>query len=193
MLRPSPAVPSDNFIPNEGQQAHLRLLDKLFCSRRAELSRISQTITLAIFLCPRRANKSVSRGLTVPKIRLVYLGFSAQWCCSPSAQLRLYRREFTQKAHSADTALMIAQGAFEKCRADGHRITIAIIDSSNSLKAFVRDDGSGIVSFDPRSPQSFHCPCFSKPPLNKPRFGRPLEISQILTCPGSPRHCVPQS
>jgi cytochrome c oxidase cbb3-type subunit III len=27
MLRPSPAVPSDNFIPNEGQQAHLRLLE----------------------------------------------------------------------------------------------------------------------------------------------------------------------
>jgi uncharacterized protein GlcG (DUF336 family) len=57
---------------------------------------------------------------------------------------------------------MIAQGALEKCRADGHRITIAIIDGSNILKAFVRDDGSGIVSFDLRSPQSFHCPCFSK-------------------------------
>jgi hypothetical protein len=91
----------------------------------------------------------------VPKFAC-YLGFSVPWCCSPSGQLRLYRREFTQKAHSAGTALMIAQGALEKCRADGHRSTIAIIDT------FVRDDGSGIVSFDLRSPQSFHCPCFSK-------------------------------
>jgi len=53
-----------------------------------------------------------------------------------------------QKILSTDMAMTIAQGALEKCRADGYRITIAIIDSSNILKVFIRDDGSGIVSVD---------------------------------------------
>jgi uncharacterized protein GlcG (DUF336 family) len=55
---------------------------------------------------------------------------------------------FNQKEISVDLALTIAQSAMEKCRADGYRITISIIDSNNILKAFVRDDGSNIISSD---------------------------------------------
>jgi uncharacterized protein GlcG (DUF336 family) len=54
----------------------------------------------------------------------------------------------TQKALSADMALTIAQGALERCRADGYRVSVTVIDNGNMLKAFVRDDGSGIGTVD---------------------------------------------
>ncbi len=49
----------------------------------------------------------------------------------------------TQKALSADVAQTIAQGALEKCRADGYRVSVTILDANGMLKAFVRDDGTG--------------------------------------------------
>ena len=65
-----------------------------------------------------------------------------------SAPVAVPQGTFSQKELSADLALSIAQSALEKCRADGYRITIAIIDRNNMLKAFVRDDGSNIISYD---------------------------------------------
>ena len=65
-----------------------------------------------------------------------------------SATVAIPQGIYNQKELSADLALAMAQGALEKCRADGYRITIAIIDSNNILKTFVRDDGSNIISFD---------------------------------------------
>jgi uncharacterized protein GlcG (DUF336 family) len=49
----------------------------------------------------------------------------------------------SQKALSADAAQAVAQGALEKCRADGYHVSVSVVDASGMLKAFVRDDGTG--------------------------------------------------
>jgi uncharacterized protein GlcG (DUF336 family) len=48
----------------------------------------------------------------------------------------------TEKALSLDMAIDIARGALDKCRADGYRTTVAIIDTGGNLKISVRDDGT---------------------------------------------------
>jgi len=48
----------------------------------------------------------------------------------------------TEKALSLDMAMDIARGALDKCRADGYRTTVAIIDAGGNLKISVRDDGT---------------------------------------------------
>jgi len=54
----------------------------------------------------------------------------------------------TQKALSLDGAQTIAQGVVEKCRADGYRVSVTVIDGSGTLKAFVRDDGAAPHTID---------------------------------------------
>jgi uncharacterized protein GlcG (DUF336 family) len=48
----------------------------------------------------------------------------------------------TQKMLSIGVAQTIAQEAMSKCRADGYKVTVTVVDSSNILKAFLRDDGA---------------------------------------------------
>jgi uncharacterized protein GlcG (DUF336 family) len=48
----------------------------------------------------------------------------------------------TEKALSLDMAMDLARGALEKCRADGYRTTVAVIDAAGNLKLSVRDDGT---------------------------------------------------
>jgi len=40
----------------------------------------------------------------------------------------------TQKALSLDVAMAIAQGAVEKCRADGYRVSVTIVDGAGVVK-----------------------------------------------------------
>jgi len=54
----------------------------------------------------------------------------------------------TEKAISIEVAQAITRGAVEKCRADGFRVSVSVIDSSGALKAFVRDDGTGPHTID---------------------------------------------
>jgi uncharacterized protein GlcG (DUF336 family) len=49
----------------------------------------------------------------------------------------------TEKALSLDLAHAIAQGALEKCRADGYRVSVTVLDRDGLVKAAFRDDGSG--------------------------------------------------
>jgi uncharacterized protein GlcG (DUF336 family) len=53
-----------------------------------------------------------------------------------------------QKALSLDMAHAIAQGAMEKCRADGMHIAVTVLDGSGQLKAFLRDDGASLNTID---------------------------------------------
>jgi len=41
-----------------------------------------------------------------------------------------------------DVAETIAQGAMTKCRADGYKVTVLVVDSLNAPKAMMRDDGA---------------------------------------------------
>jgi uncharacterized protein GlcG (DUF336 family) len=54
----------------------------------------------------------------------------------------------TQKVLTLDVAQTIAQEALAKCRADGYKVTVTVVDSANMLKAFLRDDGSNNVTVE---------------------------------------------
>ena len=48
----------------------------------------------------------------------------------------------TSKVLTMDVAQVIAQGAMEKCRADGYKVTVLVVDGLNAPKALLRDDGA---------------------------------------------------
>ena len=48
----------------------------------------------------------------------------------------------TTKILTMDVAETIAQGAMSKCRADGYKVTVLVVDSLNAPKALMRDDGA---------------------------------------------------
>ena len=54
----------------------------------------------------------------------------------------------TQKALSVEMAQMIVQGTIERCRADGFRASVAVIDAGGHLKAFARDEETVLHTID---------------------------------------------
>jgi uncharacterized protein GlcG (DUF336 family) len=54
----------------------------------------------------------------------------------------------TQKLLTLDLAQTIAQEAMAKCRADGYKVSVTVVDHANVLKAFLRDDGSNMVTVE---------------------------------------------
>jgi len=46
------------------------------------------------------------------------------------------------KVLTLDVAQIIAQAAMEKCRADGYKVTVLVVDGLNAPKAMLRDDGA---------------------------------------------------
>lgn len=49
---------------------------------------------------------------------------------------------YTERALSLDLAVDLARAAIDKCRADGYRTTVAIVDTGGNLKVSIRDDGT---------------------------------------------------
>lgn len=49
-----------------------------------------------------------------------------------------------QKILTVEVAQTIAQEAMLKCRADGFKVTVTVVDAGNALKAFLRDDGASL-------------------------------------------------
>jgi len=54
----------------------------------------------------------------------------------------------TQKVLSVDVAQTIAQEAMAKCRANGYKVTVTVVDHANMLKAFLRDDGAPMATIE---------------------------------------------
>ena len=48
----------------------------------------------------------------------------------------------SSKVLTLDAAQAIAQEALAKCRADGYKVTVLVVDALNAPKAMVRDDGA---------------------------------------------------
>ena len=67
----------------------------------------------------------------------IALGFSASATACGAPTL------VTQKALSIEAALSIANGALDKCRADGYRVSLTVLDASGLVKVQVRGDGTG--------------------------------------------------
>lgn len=53
-----------------------------------------------------------------------------------------------QKALSLEMAQTIVQATVERCRADGFRVSVTVVDAAGLLKAFVRDEGTGPHTID---------------------------------------------
>ncbi len=75
---------------------------------------------------------------------LVMAGAVIAAMSSPAAAQGL----ITEKALSMEMAQAIVQGTIERCRADGFRASVAVIDAGGHLKAFVRDEGTGLHTID---------------------------------------------
>jgi len=54
----------------------------------------------------------------------------------------------TQKVLTIDLAQTIAQEAMLKCRADGYKVSVTVVDHANLLKAFLRDDGAPMATVE---------------------------------------------
>jgi uncharacterized protein GlcG (DUF336 family) len=50
------------------------------------------------------------------------------------------------KMLTLDAAQAIAQEALAKCRADGYKVTVLVVDGMNAPKALVRDDGASAAT-----------------------------------------------
>lgn len=48
----------------------------------------------------------------------------------------------SSKVLTLDVAQSIAQEAMAKCRADGYKVTVLVVDGLNAVKAMLRDDGA---------------------------------------------------
>jgi uncharacterized protein GlcG (DUF336 family) len=48
----------------------------------------------------------------------------------------------SQKVVTVELAQTMAQAAMARCRADGYKVSVLVVDSLNAAKAFVRDDGA---------------------------------------------------
>jgi uncharacterized protein GlcG (DUF336 family) len=70
-------------------------------------------------------------------MKLTHLAvFTAALCPTAFAQLPQSRVLTMDVAHS------IAQEALAKCRADGYKVTVLVVDGLNAPKALLRDDGA---------------------------------------------------
>jgi uncharacterized protein GlcG (DUF336 family) len=54
----------------------------------------------------------------------------------------------TQKVLTIDVAQAIAQEAMVRCRADGYKVAVMVVDGANNLKAFLRDDGASLATIE---------------------------------------------
>lgn len=77
----------------------------------------------------------------------------------------------TQKVLTIDVAHTLAQEAMMKCRSEGYKVTVTVVDSANVLKAFMRDDGASMATVEvgrmkANSVMAFGRP--SGPPANLP-------------------------
>jgi uncharacterized protein GlcG (DUF336 family) len=99
---------------------------------------------------------------------LLALAASAAGLAAPAARAQGLP---TQKILTLDVAQTIAEESVAKCRADGYKVTVTVVDSANILKAFLRDDGASMATVEvgrmkANSVMAFGRP--SGPPANLP-------------------------
>jgi uncharacterized protein GlcG (DUF336 family) len=70
-----------------------------------------------------------------------------------------------QKTLSLDGAQAIAQGAIEKCRADGYHAAITILDSNGIVKVTVRDDGTSPQTLEVSRKKAYTALIYRRPSM----------------------------
>jgi hypothetical protein len=64
---------------------------------------------------------------------------------------------------TVDVAQAIAQEAMLKCRADGFKVTVRVVDHANLLRAFVRDDGASMGTIEVAQMKANSVKAFGRP------------------------------
>jgi uncharacterized protein GlcG (DUF336 family) len=92
----------------------------------------------------------------------------------------------TQKILSLDAAQLIVQGAIDKCRSGGHKVSVVVIDPSNVLKAFGRDDGASLGTVQMAQTKAFSVVAFGRPtgPRDDQPAGTPPPLSGMTSAAG---------
>ena len=85
----------------------------------------------------------------------------------------------TQKMLTVDLAQTIAQEAMMKCRADGYKVSVTVVDHTNLLKAFLRDDGAPMATVEVARMKTNTVMAFGRP------SGPPAEFAGRSTCAAS--------
>jgi len=67
------------------------------------------------------------------------------------------------KMLTVDLAQAIAQEAMAKCRADGYKISVRVVDHANIEKAFLRDDGAGMATVQVATMKANSVMAFGRP------------------------------
>jgi uncharacterized protein GlcG (DUF336 family) len=83
-------------------------------------------------------------GLSAQFERMVIIGVLYVFLPAPVSAQGLV----TQKALSYEMAQAIVDGTVQKCRADGFRVSVSVVDSAGLLKAFARDENTGPHTID---------------------------------------------
>lgn len=60
-----------------------------------------------------------------------------------------------QKALSAQMAMDLAQGALDKCREQGYKVSVTVVNAEGLVKVFIRDDGAGPHTIDLSKKKAF--------------------------------------
>src|SRR4030095_16327003 len=95
--------------------------------------------------------------LLVPAVAL------AQQGAKPAAGL------ISEKVLPLDMAVDIARAAVEKCRADGYRTTVAIVDAGGNLKLSVRDDGTSPHTVEVARKKAYTALIYRRPAMHTAR------------------------
>jgi uncharacterized protein GlcG (DUF336 family) len=88
------------------------------------------------------------------------------------------------KVLTMDVAESIAQGAMAKCRADGYKVTVLVVDAMNAPKAMIRDDGAAPSTAEVARMKATSTMLYNRPsgPATPPPAGQP---NPPATIPGT--------
>ena len=87
----------------------------------------------------------------------------------------------TSKVLTMDVAEIIAQAAMARCRADGYKVTVLVVDSLNAPKAMIRDDGATASTTEVAKMKATATMLYNRPsgPAAPPPAGTPAPPATI--------------
>ncbi len=96
----------------------------------------------------------------------------------------VYAQLPTTKVLTMDVAQIIAQGALAKCRADGYKVTVLVVDAMNAAKALIRDDGASPATAEVAKMKATATMLYNRPsgPTTPPPAG---QAAPPATIPGT--------
>lgn len=99
------------------------------------------------------------------QIRLTILAAVATAALGAGVSPAIAQVVVAQKTLSLDGAQAIAQAAIEKCRADGYRAAITILDPNGIVKVTLRDDGTSPQTLEVSRKKAYTALIYRRPSM----------------------------